>query len=136
MEGHPCVRDPLLELCIAHHVSYKYNDLQTVCARYPKHAQSLFQTYNDMIYVQQWVDVNVVEIAELSRAIVTGRKAADEPMRIVVPCSLSENLSIKWLNDVFQNCSPIPNEIWIGIVGDDSSMVYYKLSKGIVKPPM
>jgi hypothetical protein len=31
-------------------VSYKYNDLQTVCARYPKHAQSLFQTYNDMIY--------------------------------------------------------------------------------------
>jgi tRNA-splicing endonuclease subunit Sen15 len=83
---------------------------------------------------------------------------AQDPTRIVVPCSLSENLSIEWyntlvalnwfewtrrnlpfsnrLNNIFRNCSPTPNEIWIGIVGDDSSMVYYKLSKGIVKPPM
>jgi len=88
------------------------------------------------MFVQQWVDIDVVEIAELGRPVLTGRKTSDEPRRIVVPCSLSENLSIKWLNYVFRNYSPVPEELWIGIVGDDSSMVYYKLSKGIVKPPM
>ncbi|KAF9519755.1 hypothetical protein BS47DRAFT_1086746 [Hydnum rufescens UP504] len=79
MEGHP-----------------QYNELRTMCARYPKHAQGLFQTYSDIMFVQQWVDVDVLEIAALSRPVLTGRKTADEPRRIVVPCSLSENLSIKW----------------------------------------
>ncbi|KAF9502565.1 hypothetical protein BS47DRAFT_1356910 [Hydnum rufescens UP504] len=58
-----------------------------MCARYPKHAQGLFQTYNDIMFVQQWVDVDVLDMAALSRP---------EPRKIVVPCSLSENLSIKW----------------------------------------
>jgi len=113
-----------------------YEVVRAMCTKYPKLAQCVFQTYSDIMFVQQWADVNVVEIPELSRPVITGRNAADEHTRIVVPCSLSENLSIEWLNDVFRNCSPTPNEIWIGIVGDDSSMVYYKLSKGIVKPPM
>lgn len=74
--------------------------------------------------------------------------------RVVVPCTLSENLSIEWyarnrsqtkstswnlacnrINTVFDTVVPPPTEIYLGIVSDDSSIVYYKLSKGMVKPP-
>ncbi|KAF8322591.1 hypothetical protein DL93DRAFT_2162719 [Clavulina sp. PMI_390] len=85
---------------------------------------------------QQWIDVTVEDLPALSRGILKGKKSAEEGTRIVVPCSLAENLSIEWLNTVFANQDPTPMEIWVGIVADDSSLVYYKLSKGIVKPPM
>jgi len=107
-----------------------------MCLKYPKHSQSLFQTYNDILYTQQWVDVTVSDVALAQRAVISGRKSTDDALKVVAPCSLSENLSIEWLNTIFNNHIPSPNEIWVGIVGDDSSLVYYQLSKGIVKPPM
>jgi len=113
-----------------------YGALEAICAKYPKHSQSLFQTYNDILYTQQWVDVQIDDVPLAQRAVISGRRNHDEPLRVVAPCSLTENLSIEWLNKIFDNHSPPPSEVWIGIVGDDSSLVYYKLSKGIVKPPM
>ncbi|KAG8856445.1 hypothetical protein FRB96_006411 [Tulasnella sp. 330] len=40
------------------------------------------------------------------------------------------------LNAIFDEVSPPPAEIYLGITSDDSSIVYYRLSKGIVKPPI
>lgn len=70
---------------------------------------------NTFVSAQQWLDVSAEEIPDLSRGIVIGRKEADvsqgsslvhlmlsaqmhlqEGLRIVVPCSLAEDLSIGW----------------------------------------
>jgi len=107
-----------------------------MCRLYPRHAQSLFQVYNDILYAQQWREVAVENLALLSRAIIKGKKTEQEDQRIVIPCSLADQLSIDWLNAVFSSQTPVPDQIWIGIVADDSSLVYYKLSRGMVKPPM
>jgi len=110
-----------------------YPALAEMCRLYPRHAQSLFQVYNDILYAQQWREVAVENLPLLSRAIIKGKKTGQ---RIVIPCSLADQLSIDWFNTVFSSQTPVPDQIWVGIVADDSSLVYYKLSKGMVKPPM
>lgn len=116
-----------------------YENLAPFVARYPRHAQSLFQVYNDIVYTQRWTDVTIEDIPELNRVAVRGKKDPSEPSKLVVPCSLAEDLSIGWITQVFESRSPKEPSlaaIWVGIVADDSSLVYYKLSKGIIKPPM
>ncbi|KIO25664.1 hypothetical protein M407DRAFT_244024 [Tulasnella calospora MUT 4182] len=118
--------------------------LKEACTSYPRHAGSLFQAYNDLKLAQKWTNISIVDIPALKRSAVRGdMPAAAETSeenstlqsRIVVPCTLSENLSIEWINTVFDAVIPPPSEIYLGIVSDDSSIVYYKLSKGMVKPP-
>ncbi|KAG8951686.1 hypothetical protein FRC04_005707 [Tulasnella sp. 424] len=119
-------------------------DVKDACASYPKHAGSLFQAYNDLTLAQKWTNVSIVDIPALKRAAIRGDMPASADsrvqnsapqLRIVVPCMLGENLSIEWINTVFDALGPALTEIYLGIVSDDSSIVYYKLSKGMVKPP-
>ncbi|KAJ7909695.1 hypothetical protein B0H13DRAFT_1616314, partial [Mycena leptocephala] len=51
----------------------------------------------------------------------------------VVPCSLAETLSFAWLKTAFAQLSD-PPEIYLAITSDDVSIVYYKISRGIIKP--
>ena len=71
----------------------------------------------------------------------------------VVPCSMSDHLSLEWcvswyipgrfqiadfgsrLSDAFKDLED-PPEIILAITTEDSSIVYYKISPGIVKPPL
>ncbi|KAH9949854.1 tRNA intron endonuclease [Amylocystis lapponica] len=70
----------------------------------------------------------------------------------VVPCSLQESLSISWCASLDIRCShrreyPFrlqnafeelnkPPQVYLAINSEDSSIVYYKISPGIVKPPI
>ncbi|KAF7293739.1 Sen15 domain-containing protein [Mycena chlorophos] len=53
----------------------------------------------------------------------------------VVPCSLAETLSFDWLQQAFAQLQD-PQEIFLAITSDDASLVYYKLSRGMVKPQL
>jgi len=53
----------------------------------------------------------------------------------VIPCSLSESLSTAWLHTAFEELGGPPH-IYLAINTEDSSIVYYKISPGIVKPPV
>jgi len=74
---------------------------------------------------------------------------------VVVPCSLSESISTSWyvvcgsahavstrvqrvrrLHSAFTSLEPSPTEIYVAITTEDTSTVYYKISQGIVKPPV
>ncbi|KAF8313758.1 uncharacterized protein EI90DRAFT_3091502, partial [Cantharellus anzutake] len=77
-------------------------------------SQSLFQAYNDIL--QQWIDVEVKDISEAGRAVISGK------------------ISAECLKKLYIHCSPQTREFLLAIVSDDSSLVYYKISKGIVKP--
>ncbi|KAI0308722.1 hypothetical protein OF83DRAFT_1073101, partial [Amylostereum chailletii] len=53
----------------------------------------------------------------------------------VVPCSLAEMLSMAWYVYAFEGLGH-PTEVYLAIAADDSSVVYYKLTAGIAKPPI
>ncbi|KAJ7835507.1 tRNA intron endonuclease, partial [Mycena leptocephala] len=108
--------------------------LAHVLPKYPQAAGSLFQAYNDILLVQQWTDVQVVDLEGVSRAAITGKKPKTDVTLCVVPCSLAETLSFAWcVDDCFYAASD-PPQIYLAITSDDASIVYYKISHGIVKP--
>ncbi|KAJ4472918.1 tRNA intron endonuclease [Lentinula edodes] len=114
-----------------------YPALASVAEKYPTHRGSLFQTYNDILLAQQWRDVQVIDLARCKRGAIQGRRprtAADADLLLhIVPCSLAESISLAWIQDVFAALANPPS-IYLAVVSDDSSIVYYKLSSGIVKP--
>ncbi|KAJ7490469.1 tRNA intron endonuclease [Mycena latifolia] len=136
-----------------------YTDLAHVLPKYPRAAGCLFQAYNDILLgeicsltlpsssgndislvfladspaVQEWSDVKVVDLEDVSRAAITGKKSKTVTTLHVVPCSLAETLSFGWLQTAFTLLSD-PPEIYLAITSDDASIVYYKISRGIVKP--
>ncbi|KAF4617360.1 hypothetical protein D9613_006151 [Agrocybe pediades] len=123
--------------------------------KYPRASPSLFQTYNDIVYAQKWDDVELIDLVKCSRAAIKGRKRDTTEDLYVVPCSLSETVSFAWLQDAFSQLFPnskgsaeqvenspattmnkaaAPPFIYVAITSSDASIVYYKLSHGIVKP--
>ncbi|KAF9466225.1 tRNA intron endonuclease [Collybia nuda] len=112
-----------------------YPKLSTIISKYPHGAGCLFQTYNDILFAQQWSDVEVVDLEGCSRGAITGRKPQSEITLHVVPCTLSETISFAWLTNAFKLLSN-PPEIYLAITSEDASIVYYKISAGIVKPPV
>ncbi|KZP31622.1 hypothetical protein FIBSPDRAFT_916846 [Athelia psychrophila] len=115
-----------------------YPVLASLLAKYPRAAGALFQTYNDILFSQQWTDVQPLDLPACSRGAVKGRKPAsnsDAEPSCVVPCSMAETMSISWLQDAFRDLEN-PKEIFLAITTEDASIVYYKISQGIVKPPV
>lgn len=95
----------------------------------------MYQVYNDILYAQQWTEVQVLDAPRVKRAIISGIKSEQTHRSFIAPCGLDESLSIHWISEVFQEL-PASDEpdVYLGIVSDDSSIVYYKISPGIVKP--
>ncbi|KAF9449124.1 hypothetical protein P691DRAFT_799675 [Macrolepiota fuliginosa MF-IS2] len=109
--------------------------LAPLIIKYPGTSGSLFQAYNDIVYAQQWTDVEVLDLDRCARGAIKGRKKDRDVHLHVIPCTLSESLSIQFLNDAFIILGK-PSEIYLAITSEDASIVYYKISTGIVKPPM
>ncbi|KAI0731961.1 tRNA intron endonuclease [Fomitopsis betulina] len=130
-----------------------YVELSKFLPKYPRAAGALFQTYNDLklgecavrhvkiarsnvgAIAQQWTGIEVVDLTSCSRAALRGRRPKSDDILLVIPCSLSESLSIAWLHEAFRELGG-PPQIYLAINTDDSSIVYYKISSGIVKPPV
>ncbi|OBZ68968.1 putative tRNA-splicing endonuclease subunit sen15 [Grifola frondosa] len=115
------------------HVSYQA--LSSLLPKYPKTAGALFQTYNDLKLAQQWTDLEVIDLTSCSRGVLKGRRPQTDNVLHVIPCSLAESLSTSWIRAAFKELGE-PSQIYLGINAEDSSIVYYKISPGIVKPPL
>ncbi|KAM5539021.1 hypothetical protein V8D89_007244 [Ganoderma adspersum] len=112
-----------------------YEELSPFLTKYPKAAGSLFQTYNDLKLAQQWTDLELIELPGCSRSAIRGRRPQSGDLLHVVPCSLSESLSTNWIRTTFRELQGPPH-VYLAINTEDSSIVYYKISPGIVKPPL
>ncbi|KAH9968604.1 tRNA intron endonuclease, partial [Russula dissimulans] len=113
-----------------------YTSLSVVIKRYPHAASAVFQTYNDLLLAQQWNELEVVDLPQCGRCGFRGRRPENTNTRTsVVPCLLAETLSMNWLKSAFSELDN-PGEVFLAICAEDSSIVYYKLSKGINKPPI
>ncbi|TFK27555.1 hypothetical protein FA15DRAFT_701763 [Coprinopsis marcescibilis] len=120
-----------------------YSAISGLLRKYPTAGASLFQTYNDITYAQEWADIEVIDLGEeYSRGAIRGRRklGLDEgggfqlEFSYAVPCSLSEVLSFQVLKGAFHRLNT--EDIYLAITSEDASIVYYKLSNGIVKPPV
>ncbi|KAJ7274114.1 hypothetical protein C8J57DRAFT_1314689, partial [Mycena rebaudengoi] len=87
----------------------------------------------------KWSNFEVVDLEGVSRAAIRGKKPKTDTTLYVVPCSLAETLFFSWfvifphLTTAFTSLSD-PPEIYLAITSDDASLVYYKISRGFVKP--
>ncbi|KAF9031447.1 tRNA intron endonuclease [Panaeolus papilionaceus] len=119
-----------------------YPVLAPYIVKYPRAAGSLFQAYNDIVYAQEWTDVMLIDLESCGRAAISGKKRDTDKTLYVVPCSLQESLSFGWVQSAFTELFPSFEQrsleeipfLYLGITSSDSSLVYYKLSQGIVKP--
>jgi tRNA-splicing endonuclease subunit Sen15 len=117
-----------------HHTSYPI--LREHLVAHPRTAGALLQAYNDLALAQRWADVAPLALPATGRAGLAGVRPQTGTRAYVVPCGLTETLSPAWVRTVFD---ALPNDVdafFLAIVADDSSVVYYKISKGIVKPPL
>ncbi|KAF8895574.1 tRNA intron endonuclease, partial [Infundibulicybe gibba] len=114
----------------------QYQVLSGILSKYPRAAGCLFQAYNDILYVQKWTDIEVVDLVECTRGLSKGAdRRPCNTLLYVVPCSLAETASFSWLTAAFSSLSN-PPELYLAVTSDDASIVYYKISLGIVKPPV
>ncbi|KAF8531260.1 tRNA intron endonuclease [Gautieria morchelliformis] len=102
--------------------------------KYPHLAGCVFQVYNDILHAQRWEDLETLALPTCGRIVLKGTRPETKTVHIIMPCNLTESLSLNWLSSVFGELVET-SEIYLAIVSDDSSIVYYRVSKGIVKPP-
>ena len=112
-----------------------YSALEPLLKKYPRAAGPLFQAYNDLSLAQRWADVQPLDLPGWARGALKGLRPGTDSTTFVVPCALVESLSAAWIRAAFQGLGD-PDALYLAIVSDDSSLVYYKLSRGIVKPPL
>ncbi|KII90652.1 hypothetical protein PLICRDRAFT_107005, partial [Plicaturopsis crispa FD-325 SS-3] len=112
-----------------------YPLLSSLLSKYPRTAGSLFQTYNDLLLAQQWTEVEVVDLQSCQRGAIKGKRPNTDIQLAVVPCSLAESLSLEWMQNAFGGLGK-PAYVYLAITSDDASIVYYKISRGMVKPPV
>ncbi|CAE6461976.1 unnamed protein product [Rhizoctonia solani] len=112
-----------------------FSTLREYIQKYPKSRGAVYQAYNDILYAQQWAEVQVIDASNVGRVIISGIRPEQTHRSFIIPCGLHEVLSIDWMSGVFQG---LPNseelDAYLGIVSEDSSIVYYKITPGIVKP--
>jgi len=112
-----------------------YPALVVYLQKYLKSRGATYQAYNDIIHGQQWSDVQLIDAPCVERAIISGKRQEQTVQSFVIPCGLDEMLSINWISEAFKDLPVSENsDVYLGIVSDDSSIVYYKISLGIVKP--
>ncbi|KAJ7302668.1 hypothetical protein DFH08DRAFT_904937 [Mycena albidolilacea] len=73
-----------------------YHVLAHVLPQYPRAAGSVFQAYNNVLLVQQWTNVKIVDLKGILRAAISGKKPKTDATLYVVPCSLAETHSFGW----------------------------------------
>lgn len=115
-----------------------YPALAPFLPKYSPAAQgAAFQTYNDLVLSQRWAGLQVRDLPASARCAFEGvpPNSPDNARVTVVPCSLAETISLAWLDTAFEGVG-WPDRIYLAIVSDDSSVVYYKLTTGINKPPV
>ncbi|KTW32061.1 uncharacterized protein T551_00743 [Pneumocystis jirovecii RU7] len=97
----------------------------------------LYSVYTDLLLSQLWEELKIHQLPS-NRSIIQGISPQNHKTFYVYPCSLEESISIKKICELY-------NEVWnilgedkqtllLGIVSPDSTIVYYKINNGLIKP--
>jgi len=82
-----------------------------------------------------WTDIVAIDLPSAGRMAFRGKRPTSEGFSIAVPCNLNESLSPEWLSFAFKDL--ISEEVfYLSISDNESTIVYYKISKGLLKPQL
>ncbi|WFC95805.1 hypothetical protein MBRA1_002459 [Malassezia brasiliensis] len=128
-----------------HHAAHSAVD--PMAQAYPAQAAALFQTYVDLRYAASWRDLRVIEIVRDASgdarafgargwALICGTAPQTTQPQAVLPMSIEQTFDTAMFSSVF---AQLPNDVaashlLLAMMSSDSTVVYYKLSQGLVKP--
>ncbi|KAG5520095.1 hypothetical protein PMAC_001171 [Pneumocystis sp. 'macacae'] len=91
----------------------------------------------DLLLSQLWEELKIYQLPS-NRSIIQGVSPQSHKTFYVYPCSLEERVSIKKIcklyDEVWDILGKDKQTLLLGIVSSDSTIVYYKMSNGLVKP--
>ncbi|KAK9894188.1 hypothetical protein P389DRAFT_104318 [Cystobasidium minutum MCA 4210] len=113
-----------------------FADIAHVCDKYPEQAGSIWQAYLDLKLSQRWEDVEVTDLEVAGICVLRGRnpKQASEEKSVIFPMSLTQSTCMALLELPFSHMEPSHESVFLAIASEDSSIVYYKIARGIVAP--
>lgn len=99
----------------------------------------VYSVFADLAISQAWEDIKLHPLEQPGRPLLSGINPAKGTQRIMIyPVSANSSTSIHELCNLFakiQNAVDLETKaILLGIVHTDSTVVYYTLNEGIVKP--
>lgn len=125
-------------------------------ALYPRQSGPVFHSYTDLTHAARWetltaVDLGAQKQARLEKvsgsgwAGLIGRRPGGKKLEAVVPCHIADTLSTSFFDEVYCALSTLSSSeerfadlesehILLAVLSPDSTVVYYKLAKGLVKP--
>lgn len=130
----------------ATHPAYKV--VGPACEANPKQAAALWLAYCDLAYAANWSDLSPLQSSS-SWALLSGvpppplisagpaqTVAASTKPTVVFPVDLETTLAPADLKEVFASLPPAigSDTILLAAASNDGTVVYYKLSRGLVKP--
>ena len=100
---------------------------------------ALYAVYADIVLSHAWTDVQIHALEADLRPMISGiQRDTDGGRRLVYPMRFEESTSLRVLDQIFQTTQrkigPDERRIMLGIIHTDSTVVYYNLNQGIVKP--
>uniref|UniRef100_A0A8C5U7Y0 tRNA splicing endonuclease subunit 15 n=1 Tax=Malurus cyaneus samueli TaxID=2593467 RepID=A0A8C5U7Y0_9PASS len=99
-----------------------------------------FLVYLDLLEGRNWHEVQPVGVAELQLVCLHGRAREHEGLQVMVPVPAHILISHERLREILKKASLPPQEpdtlvsVTLAIVETDSTIVYYKMTDGIVMP--
>ncbi|SPO36957.1 uncharacterized protein PSFLO_02429 [Pseudozyma flocculosa] len=147
---------------IPSHPSYPF--VSTLCDRYPAQSAPLFQTYLDLKHAAAWSELEPVELlppsppspaavpsikGDTNRSDLSPSELIDatlSSLQTILPVHVSQQLSPRLFSNIFdildhQQATRDPalprletQSLLLALMASDSTLVYYVLSRGLVKP--
>ncbi|ORX66018.1 hypothetical protein DL89DRAFT_270407 [Linderina pennispora] len=118
----------------------KFKEAASMCGQFPRRARILFQAYMNVKYEQRHDSVKMEVLENTQLPVLTSAAPTNkQKMHIFVPVSAAEDISIKLLGDILRDCQTCVapeslESVHLAIIDNDSTIVYYKISEGLVLP--
>ncbi|XP_073439009.1 tRNA-splicing endonuclease subunit Sen15 isoform X2 [Dendrobates tinctorius] len=99
-----------------------------------------FLVYMDLLEVRNWNDVQILSAPELHLIYLCGKEKDDSAPQVIIPTPVSTSCShgriqqLLKLNPASEENPKADCSVLLAIVETDSTIVYYKLTDGLVIP--
>ncbi|MBW0554379.1 hypothetical protein O181_094094 [Austropuccinia psidii MF-1] len=125
------------------HLQYQIipSSLKEASDSIPQQAAALSQALSDLTAAQQWNDLQVQICSPIGSlqsrfALLRGKPPSSSCHRTIYPMCLNQPTNFRSLSQIFSclDSNDSSPKVLLAIVSNDSSIVYYELSNGIVSP--
>nr|XP_006635345.2 PREDICTED: tRNA-splicing endonuclease subunit Sen15 isoform X1 [Lepisosteus oculatus] len=115
----------------------KYQELMSLELGDSAQVYAAFLAYVDLTEVRQWQDVSCRGSSELQLVLLEGREREGQPTQLVVPVPAQRSISHSWIQTLLGSPGPggaSPASMLLCAVAPDSSLVYHRLTAGLLTP--